>query len=209
MANSLGEARDNQENEHNNVSDPNNQQSTSQAALEKVKYEDFSVPTNEAEAQNLLWFEKVSSEINHNLRLKLGEYFYTVNQQFKNKENTQYSTFKQWVKENQETSGFPARSTIFDYIRLYKKEYQLEGEGNGGGDPKTVQVQGLSKESMEFLEQFSTAAKPQKRKDALQKAVNFIKNNPDVQAQFERYVNEPNQPTVDTPADEVNENGGE
>jgi len=207
--NTLGKVLKNQENEQSNVSDPNNQQSTSQAALEKVKYEDFSVPTNEAEAQNLLWFEKVSGEINYNLRLKLGEYFYTVNQQFKNGENTQYSTFKQWVKENQETSGFPARSTIFDYIRLYKKEYQLEGEGKGGSNPKTVQVQGLSKESLEFLEQFSTASKPQKRKDAIQKAVDFIRENPDIQAQFEQYITQPNQPTVDTPADEVNEDGGE
>lgn len=207
MANSLGKALSNQASEHNNASDPNNQQPTPQAALEKVKYEDFSTPTTEAEAQDLLWYEKASSQINHNIREKLGEYFYNVSQQFQNGENTVNASFNDWLDVHKEQSGFPSRSTVFEYIKLYKKKQGIY-EG-GQKNPQSVAVKGLSKESVEFLEQFSTDSKKQKRRDAIQKAVDFIRENPDVQAQFEQYIAQPKTPTVDTPADEVNENGGE
>lgn len=207
MANTLGQAISNQENEHNNASDPNNQQPTPQAALEKVKYEDFSTPTTEAEAQDLLWYEKASSQINHNIREKLGEYFYNVSQQFQNGENTVNASFNDWLDVHKEQSGFPSRSTVFEYIKLYKKKKGIY-EG-GHKTPQSVAVKGLSKESVEFLEQFSTDSKKQKRRDAIQKAVDFIRENPDIQAQFEQYITQPNQPTVDAPTEEVNENGGE
>ena len=207
MANSLGEALPAQNNEQNNVSDPNNQQPTSQAALEKVKYEDFSTPTTEAEAQDLLWVEKVSSQINHNIREKLGEYFYNVSQQFQNGENTVNASFNDWLDVHKEQSGFPSRSTVFEYIKLYKKKQGIY-EG-GQRNPQSVAVKGLSKESVEFLEQFSTESKKQKRRDAIQKAADFIRENPDIQAQFEQYITQPTNPTVDTSAGEVNEDGGE
>jgi hypothetical protein len=203
----LGDAVYAQENEQNNVSDPNNQQSTPQAALEKVKYEDFSTPTTEAEAQDLLWYEKASSQINYNIRLRLGEYFYNVSQQFQNGENTVNASFNDWLDVHKEQSGFPSRSTVFEYIKLYKKKQGIYEGGQYGARP--VAVKGLTRESVEFLEQFSTESKKQKRRDAIQKAVDFIRENPDIQAQFEQYITQPTNPTVDMSAGEVNENGGE
>ena len=162
-------------------------------ALENTDFSHFCVPTSEGEARTLIGYERSSAQLNHGIRVLLGEYFYEVSQQFKNGENTEYSSFNEWVAHHKQVSGFPSRFTVFDYIKRYKQEHQLDGEsGKSGQKPVTVQVQGLAKESIEYLESYSTASKPQKRRDALQKLLNFLEDDGEIQERFQSYMLETN-----------------
>jgi len=162
-------------------------------ALEDTQLSHLCVPTSEGEARTLIGYEKSSAQLNHGIRVLLGEYFYEVSQQFKNGENTEYNSFNEWVAHHKQVSGFPSRSTVFDYIKRYKKEHQLDEEsGKSEQRPVTVQVKGLSKESIEYLESYSTASNPQKRRDALQKLLDFLEDDGEIQERFQSYMRETN-----------------